>query len=352
MPATLAPAPLSQGVAMRAQALAQYLSQVRSPTVTPGPAASIVAKLRSEPWILSQLTQGAAAVDAELASPPELVAHGCALLAKCHSDMGSLKASPDLDRTTLYTYQAELMLDVAVGTALLREMQPAVEKAVAAGDLTEARGFTNLGHQLRNGVASAQQALSEAGRRDAEKLADEMTEQPREQAPTTGALDQVAWKIAEDYERGKHETLRRIQAITQVRLPSRTELLVATLVCSFLLWVGIAKLPRVLDKPPQLIKVGDFSGTSVQEVVARPPSLYVTLDSSHWDSADPAARESILAELVSVPLVDDDYRGALIKTSAGLPLAVWTRKSGIRVLENLEPAASSEAAPKATIFVP
>ena len=78
----------------------------------------------------------------------------------------------------------------------------------------------------------------------------------------------------------------------------------------------------------------------------------MTLDASSWESADTAARDSMLAELVSVPLVDDDYRGALIKTSDGRPVAAWIRGAGIRQLETVEPVAPPGAAEKAKIFEP
>jgi hypothetical protein len=55
---------------------------------------------------------------------------------------------------------------------------------------------------------------------------------------------------------------------------------------------------------------------------------------------------------VSVPLVNDDYRGALIKTSDGRPVAVWTRGGGIRPQVLLEPPDPPGTALKTTVFVP
>ena len=321
MPATLTATPSTRAVKQRALALEQYLRPTPGSTTMSGPASV-------------------------------LVSHGHAFLAKTNADIASLTANSELSRNTLYTLQAELMLDVAIGTALLREFQPAIDEAVAAGELAGAKELTQLGHRLRKGVASAQKVISEAGRSDASRLADVMTEIPCEAAPTTGALDQVAREIGGDYDRGKRKARVRRQILSQVRLPSRTELLVTALACALLLWVGLAKLPEFLHRGPRLIVGEDFTESSVLEVVARPPSLFVTLDASSWESADTAARDSMLAELVSVPLVDDDYRGALIKTSDGRPVAAWIRGAGIRQLETVEPVAPPGAAEKAKIFEP
>ena len=321
MPVTLTAALSTRAVKQRALALAQYLRPNPGSTTLSGPASL-------------------------------LVSHGQAFLAKTDADMASLTANSELDRNILYTLQAELMLDVAIGTALLREFQPAIDEAVGAGELAGAKELTQLGHRLRKGVSSARKVISEAGRSDAGRLADVMTEVPREDAPTTGALDQVAREIGGDYDRGKRKARIRRQLLSQVRLPSRTEMLVTALACALLFWVGIAKLPEFLDRGPHLIRSRDFTESSVLEVMARPPSLFVTVDASSWEAAGAAVRESMLAELISVPLVDDDYRGALITTSDGRPVAVWIRGDGIRQLETVEPVAPPGAAEKAEIFVP
>jgi len=353
MPATLAATRPSRAVKQRAVALERYLRQIRSPTPVPGPAASIVAELRGDPWIRSQVTPDPAPDVGFAADLSEFVTHGCGFVAKCHADIASMASRAKLDRTRLYTFQAELMLNAAIGAALLRELQPAVDEAVATGDLVAAKGLTQLGHRIRKGVAAARKVLSEAGRRDAEKLVDAMTElPPEEQAPGVAPASQVAREID-----GKNQKIRRTARpkkpiVPQIRLPSRTELLAAGLACSLLIWAGTVQLPRYFEAARPVIVVEDFPDRSVLEVVARPPSLYVTLDAATWVSADAAARDAMLAEVVSVPLVDDAYRGALISTHDGIPVAVWTRGGGTRLLEIVEPLAPPGAAEKATLFVP
>lgn len=352
MPSTLAPPRASPAVKQRAQALNRYLRRLREPDAASGAARSMLHELRADSWTRAKLERGDSPIDDGGVDGRELVAHGCAFLVKCHADLNALRTTTEPDRAALYTAQAELMLDVAIGKALLRELQPAIDQEVKAGDMAGAKGFTQFGHRLRKGVASAQAVISRAGRSDAERLADAMTGQPRETDPDAGALDQVARRIGNKHDQATRKRSLREAALAQIRLPSRTETLVAALACSLLIWAGLVQLPAFLDREPRSIVVEDYADTSVLEVVARPPSLYVTLDAATWGSADPATRDALLSKVVSVPLVDDDYRGALIKTSDGRPVAVWTRGGGIRALAIVEPSPRPEVAKKVAIFVP
>ena len=172
MPATMTgPAPAA-AVKQRTLALAAYLGPLREGMT--GKSLPIVVKLQQDAWIRTQIERHAEVGLAEPGAVCVLVAHASALLAKCHSDLHSVESAGAADKSALYTYQAELMLDVAIGTALLRELQPRIDENVQAGKMAPARGLSELGHRIRKAINAAKQVISDAGHSDADRLADTM----------------------------------------------------------------------------------------------------------------------------------------------------------------------------------
>jgi hypothetical protein len=66
--------------------------------------------------------------------------------------------------------------------------------------------------------------------------------------------------------------------------------------------------------------------------VARPPSLFVTVESAAWSKLPPDDRRSLVDTASSV-LMTSDYRGALLRTEDGRPVAQWLARTGVRLLD-------------------
>jgi hypothetical protein len=341
----------SNAVQQRAAALAAQLQYLRAPVANGQPAAQILDELQLEPVIQAEISRYRSSADNGRSSIPELVAHACAFLAKYGGDMAALQPAGASEQNALYTAQAELMLDVAIGTALLRELQPAIDEAVRAGEISRAKIFSQLVHRVRSAVSSAEKIIGDAGRSDAAKLVEAMTDRPRD-TQSSAAMDQVAREIGDDYERKERGAKQKREILQRVRWPSSTEMLALTLACSLVLLVAAVILPQAVRQTPATLTLEDLPGGVVTEVRCRPPSLYVSLDRAVWESADPMQRESILGEVTSVLLAEDAYRGAWITTNDGVPIAVWWRGTGVRLLEVVEPAVDSRARPKAQLFDP
>ncbi len=69
---------------------------------------------------------------------------------------------------------------------------------------------------------------------------------------------------------------------------------------------------------------------AVTAVVARPPSLYLTVDEAAWSGLDDAARTR-LTEAVADRLEPAGYSGAILRTPTGMVVAEWLRESGVRL---------------------
>jgi len=353
MPLTQAPVSKSRGHRQRAQALAPYLKRLRGAIAIPDNPTPVIAEITNDPWIRSQVEPVFRGETKEMSGTFGLVTHGCAFLIKCHTDVELLRTTGELSSHTLYTLQAELMLDVAIGSAILREFPPAIEQAVAEGDMAHAKGLSLFGHRVRKELAEAKQVIADSEGRKVDELVDKLTDQPREEQEQAPSAPQQAPQEVEDIsERRRRWWRRRKEIAAQVRPPTRTELLVLTLACALVAWATLVKIPQLLDPGPKLIGAGDFPGTLLVQVEARPPSLFVSLDAAAWDAADAAGRESMIDEVASVPLIHDDYRGALIKTSDGRPVAAWARGSGVRMLVQVEQPAPVDTVEKVVVFVP
>src|SRR5262245_45159542 len=125
-----------------------------------------------EAWILDEGLQ-ALTDEPEEGSRALLLTHTAALALKLAADRVRLKARGQKGGHALYAVQAELMLDSAMGTALLRELQPVIDHEVAAGRLAEAKRWTKLKNEIHAGVSASKTLLDESERKRVETLADD-----------------------------------------------------------------------------------------------------------------------------------------------------------------------------------
>ena len=110
-----------------------------------------------------------------------LLAHGVALLLKSAADIDKMMSSVDPSEDRLYALQAELMLDTAIGMALLREAQKAQNDLVRGGETAEAKKLSRFQHKLRNSLADIKKMIGESERERADLITDGLTDAPRQE---------------------------------------------------------------------------------------------------------------------------------------------------------------------------
>ena len=291
-----------------------------------------------EPWVAEELRNSLAfglGADARFA----LLTQTIALRMKIVRDASHLKRELRGPTRELYVVQAELMLDAAMTMALLREIQQVIDDEVREGHMDRAKQWTLLKNSMHAAATGLKSTLADSERRRADLLTDDLTDQPATAAQTVAPsrYGPMMQKLAaQESERKRLAQVRRRALQALDHLPSRTELLVAFLAIAVAVWLGFVKLPEHFRTPLPVLAVKDFPRSDgFLEIEARPPSLYVTLDSATWSALGREQRTRLVRTASSV-LLTNEYTGAWMRTEDGRPVAQWLSGSGVQLLEEDE----------------
>jgi hypothetical protein len=283
-----------------------------------------------------------------------LLAQGVALLTKSLVDVEQLRRDPHLPLEAMYRLQAELMLDTAIGMALLRETQDAIDGLVVAGDLGQAKQLTEFRNKVARMVNGIKRMLSETERQQAENLAGlaSQSETP-DKSDSPDTLKQLSRAIDEAEEQpvgwsAIRKRRRPTTVVLPVRVPTRTEILGTMLFLAVAAWLVFIKVPAKMTEPPkQLTRWATASPDLYERFDVRYPSLFVTMAPGTWESLSDEARDDLLKNLAGLAK-DFDYTGLLIRTVEGRPVAHWLEVSGASMIEAGEeppPPPEPEVAP-------
>lgn len=319
----------------RQRALASYIEALRAPRAVS--AAGGGAWPAADPWVAGRI-RAFFGGDTRATGIPALVVQGAALLAKCAKDAAALEPAARSGSEALFAAEAELMLDLGLGVALLRELQHAVDDAVRQGGAREAKDLARFYHEVRKNVAGVRKKIAQTEQRRAEALSDQLTDRPKQaDAPQSDSrMQRLAQDAAVAHERARAGKRRERALLAAVALPSRTETLVALLAIAVALWLATVSLPRLLDTPPRIVTLEDLSlAEGIQEVEALPPSLYAVVDPTAWAAMPEAARNRAVGT-VSSTLLAYGYTGARFSTPEGRTVAQWLAGRGVELLDTRE----------------
>jgi hypothetical protein len=352
MPATTTKAPAGKK-ATRQRAIASYLGELEQlyakwscSSDDDGP---LKIRLHQSLLILDPWESDQIRLYYESATPPEagcpaIVAQGAALLLKSASDMNDVMSQSSSSEEQLYALQAELMLDTAIGMALLREAQKAQNDLVRGGEVAQAKTLSRFQHKLRNALADVKKMIGESERERADQITDHLTAEPRQESasPQKLSMNSAAAEAAEQYDRLKLQgKLKKRARAALTLLPSRTDLLIYALLIALAAWLGAIKLPQVAVNEPPLLGLTDLQGEGIfLQADAKPPSLYLEVDAAAWSELSAEAQMGIV-ESVGDLLAANGYSGALLRSAKKRPLAQWLQGRGAALLESDEAAAAA-----------
>lgn len=304
-----------------------------------------------EHWIVAAIRGALDTGHDALKGPPALLVQAIALRMKIELDRAHLWPAQEARGPELYVVQAELLLDSAIGMALKREIQRAIDEEVRCGRMASAKQWTRFKNDLNNAVSAVRQLLAESERRRADALSDKLTDAPRDEPAAPDRYTRLMRQLEiEERERKRRIRMRKKARDALANLPSRTELLVASLAVIAAIWLGFVKLPDYFASTSPVLTANDFPRTDgFLNVEARPPSLYVTVDAQVWNSLAVEERRHLVGTISSA-LLASGYTGVLLSTAEGHPLAQWLALSGITLLEGDESrpiAVASAPAPEA-----
>jgi hypothetical protein len=330
--------------ARRTRALDRWIEQLRrqsdehaAPAASHEPLAIRVAlqTLTVEPWVQAEIRRAFDRPN-ESTERPTLVAHAVALRMKIEGDRARMRQAHVTGGHELYAVQAELMLDSAIGTALNREIQRVIDEEVQRGGMASAKHWTSLKNELNRVVSTVNQLLADSERQRAETLSDKLTD-ARVEPVAPERYERLMQRLdVEERERKQLARARKRARDALANLPSRTEVLVAALAVTVAIWLGFVKLPEHLASGLPVLGTEDFPrADGFVDVVARPPSLYVTVDGDVWSGLAGDERRRLVSTISGV-LLTSGYTGVLLKTEAGRPVAQWLALNGVTLIETDE----------------
>jgi len=347
--------PPSATTKRRRRALDRYLEKLRSlcsGRAAPGDGPSTIDTgegcVTAEPWVMECVQARFNDESDAPSADADLVTQAVALQLKCTVDSTRLRRLTAPTGKAFYTVQAELMLGTAIGMALLREVQSAINDAVRKGEMERARNFTRFQHDLRTTVANVKKMIAESEQQSAEALSDKLTDQPREMDTLLPRSDRGR-TVPNPAEQRLTEMRSAAAARKRARealahLPSRTEVLVVLLSVLIAVWLGFVKLPGQFERGRELLTLDNLPALdALVQVDASPPSLYVAVDPEQWARLD-ERRQRATVSSVSTVLVARGYTGALFRTTEGVPVARWLELTGVHLIEEREHPTTPEEA--------
>ena len=355
---TSAPAVRTQGTRARVRALGPLMERLHE-RFAERPAGRLERAVEIEiegvrvvvgPWEQELFRRCAPGAGEEAVDWWRVVTQGVALRVKGLVDLARLEQIKERD-ARLFALQAELMLDTAIGMALVGETHRFIGSLLQRGELEDARRLTRFHHGLRSIVVAVKRSLAESERARAVELVDCLTdaeivpsrpeaagdeEEETPPAPRTRAI--ARWQRLKIRRRPRDSTSDPTPVpLLAPRLP-KTQVLAGALALTLALWQGLTRLPLYLaSPPPPLTRASLDAGEVVESVEARPPSLFVDVDTRSWEAMTDATRRELILQ-VSTVLKAHGYTGALFETVDGRAVGRWFTGRGPEIIGNREEA--------------
>jgi hypothetical protein len=336
-----------------------------------GGASSIVVSidgfsLTLDPWT-SAHTNPLAAASEEESARIELVRESIALWLKILVDLRNLGDGLISGMGNLYELQAELMLDSAFGSSLLRELQDCVDGLVKRGGVEEARQFSKLHRHLRGIVRDMKKSITESNAIPLDEPQGETIEQPIEQAAEQPIEQPVERK--QEIAPATAQLLNELEPTEPVQRPrrrprpqatagatgaaapdrfrglSRTACLVVLNAVALVVYLVQTAPFLTPGKTIRALALGDFPNvTPLIEVQARPPALYAIVDGKTWSGFDDKEKHHFVDGMGNV-LLTEGYGGLILKTADGRLVSDWLEHGGTHVFDvkSLAPAKPVDA---------
>ncbi|NJN64966.1 MAG: hypothetical protein HC882_08895, partial [Acidobacteria bacterium] len=224
--------------------------------------------------------------------------------------------------------QAEIVRDAALARALLTELQKIIDASVVHGKMGLAKSLNQFKPPLHHALNDLRELLDAAEVQEVDALAQALLD-----VPADAELPQIDPRKRR---RRRTSTEGNVTVYEKTAIESRPDgkrirRMVGALATLVILWAALL-IPRLLREDMRAFTIADFSQLrGVQSVVARPPSLYVTLDGNVWRSLDERAKRQLVDE-IAFDIGRAGYSGARFATANGVTVAQWLRARGTEMI--------------------
>lgn len=341
----------------RLRVLDPFVDQIRLWATQPGDGSAIEFDEWTcplDPWV-ARTVQRFCNSEPELADETDkVVTEGIAVMAKCLADLCPRSDYKD-DVNSFFATQAELMLDVAVGMALVKEMQANLDWLHSRGDVEQARALSRFHHALRNMILDVRRAIGETEKARASELAEIfLPVRQAIQANASAAAGEDGEENEERPPRAAREYAKlnlpvgRLRAKAKIiithRRPKRSASHEVALVCLMLLATVTISATMLARRSADAVETGPvpIAGAlegfpEIDRIQDRPPYVVLTANGAFWESTAEAARLEWV-QSITQQAMRGGYEGLVVRTADGRPLAEWVKGHQVKILEQVAPA--------------
>jgi len=311
----------SEQTAKRRETLALYLEQLEEARRSGADLQEALAGTDLDAWELAQLNHG---LDDASNRWHTLIVEGVAFRNKYETDLGWAPGEEQFSAEEHADFLAILTTDAALGIALLEETQRTINQLVLSGELDEAKRLTGFRNKIGQSVNELKGHLGAEGYAEATSISEGLVT-PEEQASWT-EREPAPFVPAKSSSKPVVRVVFKKEALHYHVKP-----LLMLLGLSVVVW-GVFILPELTFTQSQTLTLNDVSPRSeIRYVVAKPPSLFVELDSREWHTLSEQERLSLVDD-VGRTAAAAGYNGAHFKLENGKTAAQWLKKRGSQLV--------------------
>jgi hypothetical protein len=319
----------------RRGALGPYLDHLSASLREAGDAdgPSFPPRLDLDRWEATTVEQGLRGDAGEAGGWEYLLAEGVALQAKFLVEAEQWQDDPQAQPELLEQLRAQMEQTAAIGVALQTEIQRVVDAMIVGGDMNRAKRLTNFRNKLGHLVADiAERIGAEAHARaliQAEGLVSPLKMQ-------TASRPRIKEPEREPPKQAKFDKYANVKLATSIEVrrkrPNRARPLLVVFAVSLAAW-AIFIAPRMFrTEIPELSRAELSFSPAIQQVTARPPSLYLVVDRAEWRGMTTAQRQDLTLQ-VGQTAEAVGYTGVNIRYDDGTTVASWTVRQGPKLVQ-------------------
>lgn len=323
--------PPSEQVARRREALAMHIDQLEEIHRTGMDLEEALAGIELDAWELDQLGRG---LNGTSSPWSDLITEGVAFRNKCQTDLGWGPGMQQLSVEELNDFREILITDASLGIALLEETQRVINQLIRNGEMDIVKKLTGFRNRLSQNVNELKGTIGEKGFEEASEASEGLI------VPE----DQASWTAREAPEPAPTPARRTLRpAAGRVALKEKKEVetpagkshkkpLMMLFGLCVVIW-GVFILPELSVNTVQILTLSDVSPRSeIRYVVAKPPSLFVELDSRAWRALSGPERLALIED-VGRTAAAAGYNGAHFKLESGKVAGHWLKEHGSRLID-------------------
>jgi hypothetical protein len=331
----------------RRTALAPYLDQLG---VADGGLPPLHPAIMLDSWELTALEKALDQANGGRAHWHALMAESIAFQTKYFSDLEVLENEEYTSPETLETQREQWTISAAIGLALMEDIQRIIDSTISAGNMGEAKRLSGFRNKLAQTVKEIKERIGNDAFSDAESMHRDMLSPqaslklenlaagPQADVHPDEANEPRPFTLSEPDE-GPPKQIK-LNRSANVKLghdvevkPDHTKRLLLVLGAAALAWM-ILILPRMFREPLPILTLPDLpQSAAIQQVDAKPPSLYIVVNTESW-RAIPREQRLKWVDEIGQAAAAAGYTGANIRTAEGSSVAQWLKQTGPRLLVN------------------